>query len=603
MANRPCNEVCTFMGNYGIMGLSMYGSWRVDTMDAHKALITDIFNNATLVEVPFFQRSYVWKEDLWSRFLEDMEYVVKTNKTHFLGPIILKSGKNPGPDDLFSTRKVVVDGQQRLTTFLIFMKVLCLKLNQTLSFDCQFRIMGQMIALRHGRNDLESFEAVMATEQALPLKVPSHGSKIIEAFNYFVDRMDPRKLDIMSIRRNIQFVKIDLDANEDEQQIFDTINSLGVNLTTSELLKNYFFTHDTVDEYETIWASVFEKDDDTKAYWDTEIETGRIKRALIDMFFDAYFQLFVQDKQYNISVEDKLMYARVDNLAQSYQHFISRHCDGNKNVVLGPMREYALCFMQNFRPEQCNMNVPHTFGIERMNVIIWGLKNTTLIPYVLYITKNVPDQAERNKMYGILESFIIRRIIAHAPTKNYNNLFTAMIANGVQDGDMLLTRLKNSSDTSTYIPSDQELYNGFTQAKLINLQAKGILYLMESKIRPVDSATVLLGFSHYSLEHLMPKKWRNHWPPCQSDELAQERDAHLLTLGNLAMIPQALNASIRDAQWTIKKAGKGTRPGLTLCAWGIHTLYDALQQEIWDETQITLRANWLYQQAKTIWKL
>ena len=47
-------------------------------MDAHKALITDIFNNSTLVEVPFFQRSYVWKEDLWSRLLEDMEYVANT---------------------------------------------------------------------------------------------------------------------------------------------------------------------------------------------------------------------------------------------------------------------------------------------------------------------------------------------------------------------------------------------------------------------------------------------------------------------------------------------------------------------------------------------
>ena len=54
-------------------------------MDAHKALITNIFNNSTLVEVPFFQRSYVWREDLWARLLEDMEFVVKTKKTTFFG--------------------------------------------------------------------------------------------------------------------------------------------------------------------------------------------------------------------------------------------------------------------------------------------------------------------------------------------------------------------------------------------------------------------------------------------------------------------------------------------------------------------------------------
>lgn len=123
-------------------------------MDAHKALITNIFNNSTLIEVPFFQRSYVWKEDLWGRLLDHMEFVVKTKKPHFLGSIILKEGRKPRVGENFADCRTVVDGQQRLTTFLIFMKVLCLKLQQTIVFDFQFRIMGQAIALRHGRNDI-----------------------------------------------------------------------------------------------------------------------------------------------------------------------------------------------------------------------------------------------------------------------------------------------------------------------------------------------------------------------------------------------------------------------------------------------------------------
>lgn len=138
-------------------------------MDARKALITDIFNNSTLVEVPFFQRSYVWKEDLWSRFLEDMEFVVKTDKPHFLGSIILKTGKKPLPGEFYSSCKTIVDGQQRLTTFLIFMKVLCMKLKQTDYFDIQFRIMGKDIALRHGKNDIESFERIMASKEPVIL--------------------------------------------------------------------------------------------------------------------------------------------------------------------------------------------------------------------------------------------------------------------------------------------------------------------------------------------------------------------------------------------------------------------------------------------------
>ena len=391
-------------------------------MDAHKAIITDIFNNSTLVEVPFFQRSYVWKDDLWGRFLEDMEFVVKTDKPHFLGSIILKQGRKPLPGEFFSSCRTLVDGQQRLTTFLIFLKVLCMKLGQTAFFDFQFRIMGKNIALRHGRNDVEAFEKTMAATEPDEIDNPKPGSRVIEAYNYFVKNINASKLNIMPIIMNAQFVRIDLDENEDEQQIFDTLNSLGVNLTTSELLKNYFFSRETISDYESKWVSVFEKDEETKAYWETEIETGRIKRALIDIFFDAYFQIFIQDKKYQISNEDKLMYSRVDNLALSYQNFINSYCGGNKNVVLDQLKEYAVCFMKTFRPEICDMSISRSYGIERINIIIFGLKTSTLIPYVLYIAKNVCELEKRNEMYRILESYIIRRMIAHTSTKNYNNV-------------------------------------------------------------------------------------------------------------------------------------------------------------------------------------
>ncbi|WP_311146507.1 DUF262 domain-containing HNH endonuclease family protein [Stomatobaculum longum] len=572
-------------------------------MDAHKALITDIFNNATLVEVPFFQRSYVWKEDLWSRLLEDMEYVVKTRKPHFLGSIILKMGRAPRPGEQFSSCRTIVDGQQRLTTFLIFLKVLCMKQGQTVMFDYQFRIMGQMVALRHGRNDVDAFEKIMATEAPQELPNPEPGSRVIEAFNYFVKNMDEAKLDIMAIMMNTQFVRIDLDVDEDEQQIFDTINSLGVNLTTSELLKNYFFSRETVSEYVSKWESVFEKDDEAKVYWNSEIETGRIKRALIDIFFDAYFQPFVQDKKYNITNEDKISYARVDKLALSYQHFINTYCGGNKNIILGQMKDYAFCFMQTFRPDLCGMNTPAGCGIERLNVVVVGLKTSTLIPYVLYIAKNVFDEEERNRMYGVLESYIMRRMVVHASTKNYNNLFTSLILNSVLDADSLRTRLKSGNDVTTYIPDDDELRSGFEKSKLVNLQSRGVIYLIESRIRPENSSTALLGFNNYSLEHMMPKKWRNNWNPCESEEDEKKRDTLLLTLGNLAIIPQALNASIRDENWKIKKAGKGNKLGLDICAAGLITVHNALQKEEWTEIDIKERSAWLCDHARTIWAL
>ena len=172
------------------------------------------------------------------------------------------------------------------------------------------------------------------------------------------------------------------------------------------------------------------------------------------------------------------------------------------------------------------------------------------------------------------------------------------------DGSIIPLRLKGIGDATTYCPDDNEMKIGFETSKLVNLQSKGIIYLLESKIRSDNSSTALLGFNNYSLEHLMPKKWRNNWGACATEDDAKKRDSLLLTLGNLAIIPQALNASIRDAAWNVKKAGKGqNKPGLLLCASGLYTLHDVLQKNDWNEHEIENRAEWLLANAQNIWKI
>ena len=198
----------------------------------------------------------------------------------------------------------------------------------------------------------------------------------------------------------------------------------------------------------------------------------------------------------------------------------------------------------------------------------------------------------------------MRRMVVHSLTKNYNNLFTSLIRNEVLDATSLVAKLHSGNDATTYIPTNEELLDGFQKSKLTNLQARGILYLIESYIRPANSATLLLGFDGYSLEHLMPKKWRNNWSACASDEIAKQRDSKLLTLGNLAIIPQALNASIRDSDWTTKKSGKGAnKPGLEACAKGLVTLNAVLLEDEWTEEKIDARAKWLHEIAKTLWNI
>lgn len=572
-------------------------------MKAGEILISGIFNGSRLLEVPFYQRAYVWQEEQWERWLEDLKYVTSTRKQYFMGSIILKNGRTLNTWEKYSECKVIIDGQQRMTTLLIFMKVLCLKKGENMLFERDFILEDNSVALRHGQSDIEAFKKISEAKTVDLIDNTEPKSQIIEAFNYFCENIDESLYDRTAIKQNIQFVCIDLTEDEDEQQVFDTINTLGVRLTTAELLKNYFFNQNNVSEYQQKWIGVFEKDDEARIYWDTEIESGRVRRSMIDIFFDSYFQLFVQDNKYGVTTEDKLMYARVDRLAKSYQHFINTYCQGDKNVILSSMKEYADCFRENFDPTFCERSIPATYGIERLNVLIFGLKNTTMIPYVLYLARNVTNQDEFNQICRVLESYVMRRMVVHATTKNYNNLYISLILNQINDADSLVKRLSAGNDSTTFIPTDADLEEGFKYSKLYNLQTKGIIYLIESGIRPSNSATALLGFDGYSLEHLMPKKWRNKWEMCANDELVKERDSKLLTLGNLAIITQSLNASIRDSDWSTKKAGKKNKPGLDLCAIGLNTLSDALSKTEWNEAEIDARAQWLYGQAANLWKI
>lgn len=417
-------------------------------MDAGKATISGVFNGSRLLEIPFYQRAYVWGEEQWERFLGDMEFVTASKRPYFLGSIILKQASSGNTWSEVSEVRTVIDGQQRLTTMVIFFKALCAKNGTNNLFERDFVLETGDVALRHGKYDRQDFEKVVSATGCEPLE---GSSAIVLAYNYFLKNIDPEKVDRNTIKSNVQFVCIDLTEGEDEQQIFDTINSLGVRLTTAELLKNYFFNRENEQAFKECWEDVFEPTAEKREYWEQEIVTGRIKRTLVDLFFDAFLQILVQDKRRGVTTEDKLFYSRTSNLFQSYKDFIGRYCNGDKDEILSSMKAYAEAFESTFDPGYCDADIPSASGVERLNVLIFGLKNSTLIPYVLYVRKNAESSSEESKIYALLESYIVRRMLVQATTKNYNRLFTSLILNEVKDAEALRKALEANDEATTYM--------------------------------------------------------------------------------------------------------------------------------------------------------
>jgi len=565
-------------------------------MEAGNRNVANIFNRTSVLKLPHFQRSYVWKEEQWNRFLEDMEYVSRTNRPYFMGSIIIKQQQTASD---YTTRDVrtVVDGQQRLTTILLFFKALTEKIDSASTLKTLFKTFNDEIILEHNYLDKPIFDKIMLDHE---ITEEEKEKAVYKCYEYFLNSINDRDMKPINLLTHLLFVGIDLQSTDDEQQIFDTINSLGVSLTTAELLKNHLFKDD-LKSYNDNWRDVFEKDDETRDYWVQEVTSGRQKRANIDMFLQSYLFIKIQEKNLEVKAEHKERFSRIDSIFRSYKEFIKDYLLDNKEVIIKELKEYAAVYREIIDPKISEKDFDKNNSIKRLNLLMFALDTTTIIPYVLYIAKKVGDEAEKSKIFRYLESYLIRRIICRETTKNYNRLFgTSLINNEVSSLVKLKEIIELKSEKINFMPTDEDVKNGFNESILQNPQTLTILYLMEKTVRSDLNSTALKPFDEYSLEHILPRKWRNNWDKLDEDK-AEEIDRILGTLGNLTIITGKLNSSIRDSDWPNKKAGSGKNKGLTEYAQGIEIFTKYLQRDVWNEDTIKERTKELSDHALKVW--
>ncbi|MCP4805947.1 MAG: DUF262 domain-containing protein [Proteobacteria bacterium] len=552
--------------------------------------INDIFNRARTLEIPFFQRAYVWDTDNWDRLLDDMTNVTARKKPYFMGSVILKQRATPSDGDL--EVRSVVDGQQRLTTIVVLFRVLYELREDVSVFRNIFFTYTDRLCLQHNHRDIAIFDAIATGGLTPELRERYPKSRVLKAYDHFhhnaarLSAIDP-----LTLLSQVYFVGIDVGHDEDEQQIFDTINSLGVSLTTAELLKNHLFDRDDLGLYRDTWQHAFERDEETKAYWAATITSGRSRRENIDLLLQAY--LVIQSK-----ADPKY---RGDSLFAGYKRYLGED-DVDKESFVRALTTYAEIYRKAIRPELLSQDIDAREPVERLNVLFLGLNTTTMVPYFLYVLGTVADPGDRAQMLGLLEAFLIRRLICRDTTKNYNNLFASLVRNEVATPAALAKRLLAGTSVTDRFPSDEDLRWAFDHSRITNQQARVALYLLEKTIRD-DSrhSTSPLGLWKYSLEHVMPKKWRNKWAPLADQAAIDNRNRLLLTLGNLTLLTSSLNSGIRDSTWETKKNGNGRRHGLLVYGRGLSIFDQDLELDTWDEGAIRARARRLAEQAITTW--
>ena len=554
-----------------------------------------VFMQPQRLVVPLFQRPYVWNlENQWEPLWNDVVLVAERlldhpndkHYPHFLGAVVLQQVQQVTGRMQMRT---IIDGQQRLTTLQLLLDALHAELTAVEATQPAMRIESLItnsepfcekpedrFKVWPTNRDRPAFNAVMAAAPPIDYDaVGFRGERLVEAHRYFseqarqwlrADGGDPmaRGNAIETVLRELlQIVVIDLTVDENAQEIFETLNARGAQLTAADLIKNFIFQRlldsgpDVVeDAYRRHWKE-FET-----GFWESEVNVGRMRHQRSSVFLNHWlvartgkevvarevFSRFKRFADFEAGVPMTILLEQIHSAATVYRQFVT-----SESQQFGPMDRVGLFVYRT--------------GVMESEVV------KPLVMYLLDPQEAAISPPQLTKALDSVESWMVRRMLVRATTKAYNQVISELIAHlrasGRQEaGDVVEKFLAGQKGGSRYWPDDNELRTELRTLLAYRRLGRGrlrmVLEAVEDYLRGWHGERTGLGEERvargkYAIEHVMPRKWPTHWPAPDTPNAEAERDRLIHTIGNLTLLTGKLNSKVSNAAW-LGAAGK--RQGL-----------------------------------------
>ncbi len=573
--------------------------------------------------VPLYQRPYVWREEeQWGPLWDDIAALLEHQLTgddvhfsHFLGAIVLdQTTQTPGSIPQYT----VIDGQQRLTTLQIVLAAAAAAADEyaetqegeilrDLTRNDEKKASGtELFKVWPTNLNRNSFQAVMTPGGPPGGHTDDPDNRIDEAYAFFLKQMcewleaidvDERSAAVRRLRvvlsELLKVVAITLEADDNAQVIFETLNARGTPLLALDLVKNAVFleaskqSNDPDHLYMEVWQP--QLDDD---YWRTARRQGRLNRPVGELFLMHWLSMKLQ---------------RVVPATELFTVFRSH--------ILGAVPAPA---MDTLIPEVCDaaammrsFDNQAAFSVEeRFFRRLQALDTSTVLPLVLrlFLDKDL-EVSRRERSLQMLESWLVRRMLMGLTTRSYNKQIPTLLTRVANDparaDEVILDDLSGSTGQSSRWPSDDEIrvqvatrgmYGYIAQPRIVMVLSA----IEEALHNPKVEALQLPG--DLSIEHLLPQKWQAEWPldstltPAKREAAEASRAEHMHLLGNLTLTTGSLNASLSNAAWKTKRDALNKNSKLLINQRIIDDNPDR-----WDEAAIDRRGKELADQIVTIW--
>ena len=610
-------------------------------MNARAESLLAIFEAKQCLEIPLFQRQYTWsREEQWQLLWEDIslkfgESIHRTNEAppHFLGAIILDQKLTPTGRVI---KRQVIDGQQRLTTFQIFIAAFrdyCNAIeHHDLAKECNSYLInkGMLSDLKSDRykvwpthSDRPQFVDVIDGDLSQNFTEKYGGKsrqipRMVEAYSYFHKAISdyfaeeskcPQEKQLYdqledcfgALKNALRVVIIDLAESDDAQVIFETLNGRGQPLLPADLLRNHIFLRalrkrEPVEKLHTEYWKEFDI-----GFWRDKAGRGRQSRPYIDLFF----QHFLASKQIKV--------IPIRHLFMEYRYWID-----NSNPFNSVKEELACLSRQG---KHFSRIVKPSDGDPLFSIanFLLAFDLSTVYPVLLWLLEDggIEDR-DWEEVSEIIESYAVRRAICGLTTRNYNRMFLSLMRHLSQHEVTAMTIRSfflSQKGPSTKWPNDAEFRDAWltqpVSRAMNNPQMVHILRRLNDYSDTKKTEVVRID-SKLSIEHILPRNWTQDWPlPDGSQGLTREqlhdlspdtalvratryRDHLLDTIGNLTILTRELNSAISNGSWISKRNELDKFSVLPINK-------ELLKFESWNEETIKQRSEKLFEIALRVW--
>ena len=215
-------------------------------MDFKKETVQDFFGRAKVRYcIPNYQRAYSWEEQQLNTFFDDL--VENENSSagnpYCYGNIMLENVRNNNEYD-------IIDGQQRLTTILLFIRaflnVVSTRRTDIINIGEEERVYFKdfgIIKLQPTETDRACYETLIVDNVSNFNCITPSQKRVKFAKNFFEDKLsnieDLELEKIWSTLQNAVINRIELKGKKESALMFELQNNRGKGLTNLEKLKSY----------------------------------------------------------------------------------------------------------------------------------------------------------------------------------------------------------------------------------------------------------------------------------------------------------------------------------------------------------------------------